>query len=198
MSTATTFIWVRHAPTGIADRMIGRTDVPAILPEPEMLGPLWDALSEVDRVICSPLIRARQTAAALFPEMRPERRAGLVEQDFGDWEDRAHDDCPFPDDLDAQALAAFRPPGGESFADVCARTADEIDDLCREHAGQILGIVAHAGVIRAALVHALGAPPASGIAFDVAHLSMTRVTLFDGGARVDHVNRIASPPPPRL
>lgn len=191
MSRAIRFIWIRHAPTGITDRYIGRTDVPAVLPEPEALGPLWDALGQVDRVISSPLIRARQTAGALFPEMRAAVEADLVEQHFGDWENCPYADVSFPQDLDAQGLATFTPPGGESSADVCARAEPCIDRLLAAHAGETVAIVAHAGVIRAALAHALGAEPASGIAFGVDHLSMSSVQYFGNGARVDYVNRKA-------
>lgn len=185
----TRFVWIRHAPTGISDRWIGRTDAPAVVPEPEALGPLWDALADVDQVICSPLIRARQTAAALFPDHAPIRDAALVEQGFGDWEDRFYADCPMPEGLDAAAIAGFAAPGGESFATVCDRIADAITGILRNHSGETVAIVAHAGVIRAALVHALGAPAASGITFQVAPLSLTRITLFADGASVETVNQ---------
>lgn len=190
MTGATRFIWIRHAPTGITDRYVGRTDVPAILPEPEALGPLWDALGQVDSVIASPLIRARQTAGALFPEMRAAVEADLVEQDFGDWENRPYAEVSFPDGLDAEGLAAFTPPGGESFADMCKRIGTCVDRLVSECSGETVAIAAHAGVIRAALAHTLNAPPASGIAFGVDHLSMSAVQYFDNGARVDFVNRV--------
>jgi alpha-ribazole phosphatase len=190
LSQGTRFIWIRHAPTGIADRYIGRTDVPAQLPEPEALGPLWDALGPVDRVIASPMIRARQTAGALFPELRATVQPGLVEQDFGDWENRKYAEVSFPAGLDADELAAFTPPGGESFADVCSRVGACIDQLSNATEGETVAVVAHAGVIRAALVHALYASPASGIAFGVDHLSMSSVQHFTNGARVDYVNRV--------
>lgn len=190
MNPSARFIWIRHAPTGIADRYIGRTDVPAVLPEPEALGPLWDALGQIDRVFASPMIRARQTAGALFPELRAMVQPGLEEQDFGDWENRSYAEVSFPDDLDAEELAAFAPPGGESFADVCARVGACIDQISGAAEGEAVAIIAHAGVIRAALAHALDAPPASGIAFGVDHLSMCSVQYFTNGARVDYVNRV--------
>lgn len=189
MTAGTRFIWIRHAPTGIGDRYIGRTDVSAVLPEPEALGPLWDVLGQVDHVLTSPMIRARQTAGALFPETRAEMEPELVEQDFGDWENRLYTEVSFPEDLDAEGLAAFTPPGGESFVDVCARVGSCIDRLVAAHAGKTVAIGAHAGVIRAALVHALQAAPASGIAFGVDHLSISSIQCFGNGARVDFVNR---------
>ena len=190
MIRATRFIWIRHAPTGISDRYIGRTDVPAVLPEPEALGPLWDALGQVDRVIASPLIRARQTAGALFPELRAEVENDLLEQDFGDWENRPYTEAAMPENLDATALATFTPPGGESFAGVCGRVGPCIERLAAAHSGESVAVVAHAGVIRAALVHALEADPASGIAFAIDHLSMSSIQHFDEGARIGFVNRV--------
>ncbi|WP_416898502.1 MAG: histidine phosphatase family protein [Minwuia sp.] len=190
MIAATTFLWVRHGPTGVTGRHVGRTEVSAKLPEPARLGPLWDMLAEAGTFVSSPAARARQTAGALFPGEMIAVEARLQEQDFGEWEGRPHGETAMPEGLDAAGIAQFRPPGGESFAEVCARTGRAIAALAGDHAGNTIAIVAHAGPIRAALVHALASAPASGIAFEVAPLSVTRISLFaGGGARIDYVNR---------
>lgn len=191
MSQATSFVLIRHAPTAAPGRYIGRTDLPAVLPEPEALGPLWDALSGVEHICSSPLIRARQTAGALFPELRAAIEPDLAEQDFGAWENRRCSEVEMPQGLDAAELAAMTPPDGESFFALCGRVGPALERLRAAHEGDTLAVVAHAGVIRAALVHALNAPAAAGIGFEIAPLSLTRITLFpDGGGAVGYVNRL--------
>ena len=87
---------------------------------------------------------------------------------------------------DPDALAAFWrdptgncPPGGESFADLCARIAPA---LARLADGGRVTVVAHAGTVRAALALALGAVPPA-LAFEVAPLSATSVRLSAFWAR---------------
>ena len=82
------------------------------------------------------------------------------------------------------SLADHRPPGGESFADVCARVAPALAAL----PGGRTAIVAHAGVARAALALALGSP-GLGLAFEVAPLSLTVLRRHPGGWSVACVNR---------
>lgn len=163
-----------------------------MLPAPADLGPLWDACNGIDYVVTSPLRRARETAAALFPEHVPEVVRALAEQDFGDWDGRAYADASMPPGLDAAGIAGFRPPGGESFADLLARVRPAIEELAKTHANQSLAVVAHGGAIRAALAMAMHADASSAIAFDIAPLSLTSIALFAGGdARIDYVNRAA-------
>ena len=57
--------------------------------------------------------------------------------------------------------------------------APALGDLAGQ--GGRVAVVAHAGVIRAALGLALGAP-ARGLAFQVAPLSLTRLVALPGGA----------------
>jgi alpha-ribazole phosphatase len=191
--TATRFLWIRHAPSaGAEGRWMGRRSDPhAVLPAPADLGPLWDACSDIDLAVTSPLRRARETAGALFPEHAPRVVEALAEQDFGDWDGRAYADASMPPGLDAKGIAGFRPPAGESFADLLERVRPAIAGLAETHADRRLAVVAHGGVIRAALAMAMNADASSAVAFDIAPLSLTSITLFGGGgARIDHVNRV--------
>ncbi|MHA7876331.1 histidine phosphatase family protein [Roseivivax sp.] len=181
---ASELVLIRHAPADHGGRLVGRTDVPALLPEPEALAPLTRLLSGA-RVVTSPALRCRQTAEALFPGTEATQDARLWEQDFG-----AEDGLPFaelPDlgPLSRSALATRRPPGGESFTDLVARCRPALEELAREAAkGQgPIAVVAHAGVARAGLSLALGLPDA-GLAFEIAPLSLTRLRAYDGGLSV--------------
>ena len=167
-------ILVRHAPVAEPGRLFGRTDVAARV-DPAAVLALREALPRPARLISSPARRCRETAAAIWPDLSPETDARLWEQDFGD-----HDGLPFaeiPDigPLSGPDLACWVPPGGESFADVCARTAPALAEhgAAACDAGPVV-LVVHAGVIRSALSQVTGVIHA-GLAFEVANLSITRL-----------------------
>ncbi len=174
-------ILVRHAPIRFAGPPVlaGRSDLPADLSDAAGLARLATALPKA-AVLTSPARRARQTAAALG--LHGPTDAALWEQDFGAWEGRALADLPDLGPLDAATLAAHRPPGGESFTDLCARVWPLIDALERDTV-----IVAHAGVIRAALARALGAP-AAGLAFRIDAPSVTELARAGSDWAICRVN----------
>jgi broad specificity phosphatase PhoE len=160
----TPLLLIRHGATewNASGRLQGRADIGLSAAGRAETGRwrLPTAFAEA-RWLTSPLRRARETAALLSD--RPVTiEPRLIEMDWGAWEGlRAAD-------LDAEGLAArealgldFRPPGGESPREVCAR----IRLLALELAGDPTPVVAvcHKGVIRAALALASGwdmrAPP---------------------------------------
>ncbi|MCU9849412.1 histidine phosphatase family protein [Defluviimonas sp. WL0024] len=175
---ATELILIRHAPALSQGKLCGRTDVPADCGDVERIEATRAALGTPDRIVVSPALRCRQTAAALWPDLaEPELDAALWEQDFGDWEGRPYAELPDLGPLPPAELADHRPPRGESFADLCARVAPA---LRRAASGGRVAVVAHAGTARAALALALG-NPAQGLAFEIAPLSVTRLRLLEGG-----------------
>lgn len=185
---ATELILVRHAPLADPTRLFGRTDATADLSDKDALAALRAALPEPALLLSSPAKRCRATAAALF-DRAPETDPDLWEQDFGDWEGRAYTDLPDLGPLTDDALACHRPPGGESFRDLTARTARA---LARITGPDPVVIVAHAGTIRAALSSALGGTPTA-LRFEIPTLSTTALTrLPDGSFAIRWVNR-----PPR-
>lgn len=184
---ASELMLIRHAPALDGGRLAGRRDVAADLSGAAALAGVRAAVGDV-AVVASPALRCRQTAGALWPGMAPQLDPRLWEQDFGSWEGMAYADLPDLGDLTAQALAAHRPPGGESFVDLCARVAPALDAAVA--LGGRVAVVAHAGVVRAALARATGAVPGA-LAFQVAPLSLTRILALPGGAwAVAEVNRV--------
>lgn len=174
-------ILIRHAPADHGGRLVGRTDVPALVPDDSALAPLRAALAGRP-VLCSPAVRCQQTAQALVPGGEITLEPALWEQDFG-----AHDGLPFAElpDLGAlplSALAQHRAPGGESFADMAARVLPVV-----EAAGPGV-IVAHAGTVRVGLGWALG-EVSRGLAFEVAPLSVTRLRCHEAGVSIIATNR---------
>lgn len=166
-------IWlIRHAPARDGGAMAGRRDVAADCSNTAAMAAVAAhvALAAQDTLITSPAQRCTQTALALFHRpAQPDPR--LWEQDFGAWEGRPHGQLPDLGPLSLPELASFAPPQGESFAAVAARVQPVLLGL---GAGRH-SVVAHAGVIRAALGLALGAAHL-GLGFVIAPLSVTRLS----------------------
>jgi broad specificity phosphatase PhoE len=103
----------------------------------------------------SPLLRARETAAAVAERIgiEPVQDARFMETDAGDWTDRSFADvrAEAPELFDAFASADpdFAFPGGESFHEQELRVQAGLDDV---QAGPLPAlVVCHGMVIRAAL-----------------------------------------------
>ena len=91
---------------------------------------------------------------------------------------RPYADLPDLGPLPPVDLAHHRPPMGESFADLAARVWPALNVIAD---GGNATIVAHAGTIRAALSLALDSL-VSGLAFEIAPLSVTRIARLTDGA----------------
>ncbi len=129
-------------------------------------------LRRADRIWTSPALRARQTAEAM--RLNPSAEPLLAEQDFGRWAGKSFEEVQA---LDPDGIAAWlgdveaAPHGGESLADVAKRAASLMDGLIRTSGHTIA--VTHANVVRAAIVHVLGAPLAAYRRIDAEPLSLT-------------------------
>lgn len=185
--TDTTSWWlVRHAPAvNPAGAILGRTDAEADLSDTGRLRALADRLPRDALWITTSLRRACDTARHLAGDQPLRVDDRFREQDFGLWEGLRWDDIP------AEESAAYwrdpagcRAPRGESFADVAGRVAAGMADLDDACDARDIVVVAHAGSIRAALVHALGCAPAAGLAFEIAPLSLTRLDSIRRDAAV--------------
>ncbi|MBS0565380.1 MAG: histidine phosphatase family protein [Proteobacteria bacterium] len=187
---ATELILIRHAPALHGGRLCGRTDVAADLSGAGRLRSSALAAGEPVRLVVSPALRCRQTAGALWPGVAATPDPRLWEQDFGAWEGLALARLPDLGPLSRAELAAHRPPGGESFADLCARAGPALTAIAADGSATV---VAHAGIVRAALALAIGTAAAA-LAFDVAPLSVTRLTrLGDGPWAITGVNWTPGP-----
>jgi broad specificity phosphatase PhoE len=90
-----------------------------------------------DRVLTSPLFRARETAEILAPEAPIEADPRLKEMDYGAWEGLTYEQLEERDaalrrewELAPDRLAC---PGGESGNDVAERVRSFLADLIEEH-----------------------------------------------------------------
>ena len=89
-----------------------------------------------DRVITSPLHRARETAALVTPSITAEADPRLKEMDYGAWEGRTYEEITAEDArLRAEWEAApdiTRCPGGETGNDVAVRVGRFLTDVLEE------------------------------------------------------------------
>ena len=111
-------------------------------------------IGDVDRVISSPLQRARQTAEALGRRVEIDER--FIELDYGDWEERPVRNVPADVWADWRADLDFRPPGGETLNELGARVRSALEDVAASAAGRTVVVVSHVSPIKACLAWGLG------------------------------------------
>lgn len=146
---------IRHGETeyNTQRRYQGITDVPL---SEHGLKMLCRADFAPKRVYVSPLTRARQTAAALFPDAEQIPIPELKEMDFGDFEGKTHDEMTNNADyirwIESGGMAVV--PNGEckeQFADRVAAGFQRIVDRELAAGADTIVIVAHGGTQMAVL-----------------------------------------------
>jgi broad specificity phosphatase PhoE len=147
---------VRHGRTAqnAERRLLGRMDVPLDelgARQAQALGQV-DFLRQADRVISSPLARARATAEALGPPVELDER--WTEIDYGIYDGDQLESVPdlwrhWDGDL------GYQPEGGESLLAVGERVRAACVDLWTEARGQDVIVVTHVSPLKAAVAWAL-------------------------------------------
>jgi broad specificity phosphatase PhoE/ribonuclease HI len=144
------------------------------------------ARGPVDVLVCSPMLRAQQTAAAVAEAtgLTPIVLAGLEECAFGEW-----------DGLTFGAVAArwpqlmadwltdpeVAPPGGESLIQVYQRVGRALAQLRRDYQGRHVVAVGHVGTVRALTARALGAPLLAMNRMELLPASLTTIAWYTDG-----------------
>ena len=151
------------------------------------------ALPCPDRVMTSPLERARQTAAVIaVAHARPlEEEAALNEIDFGDWSGRDFAQLdPLPEwrRWNEQRDQA-RPPGGESMLEVQIRLSRWLEMLSTTD-GTTVAAVSHADVIKSVVALTLGLSLQRHDRFEVAPGSVTTVCATPEGLTLLRLNEV--------
>ncbi|MCP4037901.1 MAG: histidine phosphatase family protein [bacterium] len=128
----------------------------------------------VDRLVCSDLLRTRQTAAAIAQSIGlvPRPTPQLRELAIGRWTGMTREEI---EKTEPDLLEAFdsgdpdvRPGGGETRGEIRHRVRGAVEGLAVDHPGQHLVLVVHAGVIRALVPEA-----------NPANTESVRITLED-------------------
>jgi broad specificity phosphatase PhoE len=181
-------ILVRHGQTAAnADGLLlGRADPPLNQRGRAQAEALARGLPPLARVVSSPLLRARDTAAVLAAAngVPVEIDDRWIELDYG-----TLDGVPaasVPDDLWRRwaADADHVPAGGESVAAVGARVRAACDELVDEVATSDVAVVSHVSPIKAAVAWALGVPDDISWRLFVLDASVCRIEIGPLGPRL--------------
>jgi broad specificity phosphatase PhoE len=151
---------------------------------------MWSAVAEAgpwQRVLTSPMLRCRAFAEAYAQahDLPVEVDKRLREVGFGAWEGLGGAEILAQD---PDGLSRFyhdpvnnRPDGAEDLDAFLGRVGAALDEALERFRGQAVLVVAHAGVIRAAVAHVLGAPAGGMYRIQVGNASLTR--FRDDGIR---------------
>ena len=146
-------------------------------------------LGQVDRVVTSPLLRTRSTAAALGTE--PEVDERWAELDYGELDGVPMRDVPVDTWRRWRSDITFAPPGGESIADLGLRVRDACESLADEAREHDVVVVSHVSPIKAAVAWALGVTDETTWRMYVAPASVTTIAITDRGPTLHGFNAVA-------
>lgn len=141
-----------------------------------------------DVLLCSPMLRTRQTAEVIGRAIGrdPVVVPGLEEARFGEWDGFTFAEvmARWPHEMgEWLASPAVAPPGGESLQEVYDRVGAALDGILETHRGARIVIAGHVGTIRALTARALQAPLSSMNRMELAPASISTLTWYaDGNA----------------
>jgi len=193
-------VLVRHgeAAGNAAGLLLGRTDSPLTAHGRAQAAGLTGTLGPVARLVSSPLARARDTAQALGLGLPVEVDERWIEMDYGELEGRPLGSVPRSVWARWRADTGFRPPGGESLADVGARVRAACHELfghdgagARTDAAVV--VVSHVSPIKAAVAWALGVGDEVAWRLHLATASVTRIGWGAGGPVLHRFNEPGVP-----
>ena len=194
---------LRHGSLQTVDdkkRFIGQTDLP-LSDHGRRQAEFWSrklADWPMDGIFCSDLQRCRETADAIAQDRRSvvTPLAELREIHLGQWEGMRFDRVKqlWPDAFSQRGrdIAEFRPPEGESFADLRQRVVPAFERQTARNAGNLL-FVSHAGVNRVLLCHLLGMPTANLFRIDQGPAAMNILERRPDGIRLQCLNLLPDP-----
>lgn len=185
--------FLRHGDTGMTGRYIGSTNIGLSdvgVGQVEKSGLLLQK-ETIQRTLCSPLLRCRQSYELLDLECQCDVVEELREVDFGLWEGKSFTEIVKQDkklvDSWVEAPEKFSFPGGESLLDFRRRLEDFVGKLENITEKRLL-IVAHGGVIRHILCLLLGLSFDNYILFNVQPGRFSTVTLYPEGGVLNGFN----------
>jgi broad specificity phosphatase PhoE len=182
---------VRHAPTAATRASEFPVDEPLDERGLADAARLGVALPPGCEALTSPALRCRQTAEAAG-RREPTVEPALAECDFGAWGGRALADVDEADAVAWMSDPRARPHGGESIAAFVARVSAWLDRQAQLDGHAVA--ITHGGVVKAAVVHALGAPLAAFWRIDAAPLTITELHAHDGRWTVTRLNCVVDSP----
>jgi broad specificity phosphatase PhoE len=177
-------------------RFIGWTDPPLSEKGRETARKWRDALSDIafGEIVCSDLRRSKETATIIAAGRRISSMPEFREIGLGAWDGMPRDGIRAgqPDAWRQRGadMAGFRPPGGESFADLSERVLPSFHRIAAVYTRQDdhALIVGHAGVNRLILCHLLGMNLENMFRLGQDYGGLTRIRRRGDGFRVEAMN----------
>ncbi len=196
---SSSIIIVRHGRTefNATGRLQGRTDNPQDevgLAHAEALAAyLQPELLPDTMFICSPLLRARQTATAIVNRVGNsfEIDERWIELDYGSYEGLRQAEVPSNVWRDWRSDNDFATPQGESLNQVQRRVAEACDDLAQRLNGRTVVVVSHVSPIKSAVAWALGVDASVGWKTQLSTASITRISVSSNGVALTAFNEVA-------
>jgi alpha-ribazole phosphatase len=178
--------FLRHGDTGLQGRYIGSTDAPLTDRGSEQVRKTAGVLQGkgINKIICSPMLRCRQTLEQLDLPCTNQFSELLREIDFGRWEGKNFAEIVQIDkelvDSWVTEPDTFSFPGGESLGAFKNRVATFKTQLEKMVEDNIL-VIAHGGIIRHLLCLLLGLDSEKYLVFDVKPGCFCSIRLFAEG-----------------
>lgn len=197
--TSGTLIVVRHGRTAYnaTGRLQGRTDNPLDEVGEEQarkvarhLAPSLDSRTVL---MCSPLLRARQTAGAIALESGLDVTVDdrWIEIDYGIYEGVPQADVPAEVWSQWRTDTSYAPEAGESLDSVHDRVAAACEDLRVRLDGRTAVVVTHVSPIKSSIAWALGADVGIGWRTQLDTASVCRILLTPRGPVLRSFNETA-------
>lgn len=192
----TTFLLIRHATHSLVDHTLAG-QMPGVHLNAQgqrQAQRLAERLSHlpIRAIYSSPMERAVQTAEPLAAYFNLEVHCdqGFIEIDFGEWTGRRFDELS--SDPRWQHWNTFRSsaplPNKGMMVEVQARTIAALEGLHQQHPDQVVAIVSHSDVIKAAIAHYLGVHLDLFQRIEISPASVNVVAVHDWGAQVIRLN----------
>jgi probable phosphoglycerate mutase len=143
-------------------------------------------------VYSSPLERAQQTAQPLAARLHLDVHCceAIADIDYGEWSGQHFDDLAA--DSRWRHWNEFRSgtalPSGGMMLEVQVRAVLALEAIRRRHADQIVALISHADIIKAALAHYLATPLDLLQRIEISPGSVSVLAIYDWGARIIRVN----------
>jgi broad specificity phosphatase PhoE len=180
---------VRHGET-LPNRqrlLLGRADPPLTEDGATHAHRLVASLPRPDRVISSPLRRARDTAAVFGRPVEVDER--WIELDYGELDEQPSASVPHEVWARWRADSSFAPAGGETLSGLSSRVSAACAELSAAAAVSTVVVVTHVSPVKAALAWALDVPIGVSWRMYVEDGSVSRVDIGPDGPVLRWFNR---------
>ena len=180
-------IVVRHGRTAAHAQglLLGRAD-PPLDEEGRGQAAALGRVLRPDRVVSSPLRRARETAAAFGLDVEVDER--WIELDYGAMEGTPTASVPAETWAEWRADVCYHPQGGESLLELSERVGEACEDLVAEARAHDVAVVTHVSPVKAAVAWALGVGCEVSWRTFVGPASITRIAMGPWGPSLHTFN----------